>query len=326
MPSQNPLPTTLGGTQVYFNGIAAPLVMVSPTMVNAQIPWELGDTTSINAYVRSESDSGAVTVTTPVAVTIVTANPGIYRAAEHRARRSALSIMLRATPPVSCRWMEPPPPGIPRPSASKTAAIRTPCKAATRVTGIRDALVNLINQDPKVTAAPSGEFQRIILRARVQGPEGNGLAYTASASSSATVIMTAIGSSLCCAAVANSAVTPQNPAVPGELIYVYATGLGLPVLTDGNKDLIQTGVQYPAGGPVTTPASFVNAIAGGQDRGCDLRDDCTRECRTLPGPAPPQSRPSHRSLLAVDHRPGHLCEQHRHVADCIGWRGRGDGA
>ena len=64
------------------------------------------------------------------------------------------------------------------------------------VTGIRDALVNLINQDPKVTAAPSGEFQRIILRARVQGPEGNGLAYTASASSTATVIMTAIGSSL----------------------------------------------------------------------------------------------------------------------------------
>ena len=46
--------------------------------VNAQIPWELGDTTSINAYVRSESDDGSVIVTTPVAVTIVTANPGIY--------------------------------------------------------------------------------------------------------------------------------------------------------------------------------------------------------------------------------------------------------
>jgi hypothetical protein len=52
------LPTKLGGTQVYFNGIPAPLVMVSPTAINAQIPWELGDTTSINAYVRSESDDG----------------------------------------------------------------------------------------------------------------------------------------------------------------------------------------------------------------------------------------------------------------------------
>jgi uncharacterized protein (TIGR03437 family) len=56
----------------------------------------------------------------------------------------------------------------------------------------------------------------------------------------------------------------DNPAVPGELIYIYATGLGMPVLTDANKDLIQTGVQYPMGGPVTTPASFVNAIAGGK--------------------------------------------------------------
>src|ERR1035441_3477890 len=76
--TQTALPTTLGGTQVYFNGIAAPLTLVSPTMVNAQIPWELGDTTSISAYVRSVSDDGSVMVTTPVAVTIVGANPGIY--------------------------------------------------------------------------------------------------------------------------------------------------------------------------------------------------------------------------------------------------------
>jgi uncharacterized protein (TIGR03437 family) len=48
------------------------------------------------------------------------------------------------------------------------------------------------------------------------------------------------------------------------MIYVYATGLGVPVLNDGNKDLIQTGIQYPVDGPVTTPASFVNAIAGGK--------------------------------------------------------------
>ena len=132
------------------------------------------------------------------------------------------------------------------------------------VTGIRNALINLINQDPKVTASPSGEFQRIILRARVQGPDGNGIAYSASASSSATVIMTAIGNTLCCAAIANSPVTRQNPAIPGEFIYVYATGLGVPTLTDANKDLIKTGTQYPQGGPVTSPASFVNSIAGGK--------------------------------------------------------------
>jgi uncharacterized protein (TIGR03437 family) len=132
------------------------------------------------------------------------------------------------------------------------------------ITGVRDALVNLINLDPKVIAEPSGEFQRIVLKARVQGPDGNNLPYTASASSSATVIMTAIGSVLCCAAVGGSPVTQQSPAVPGELIYVYATGLGVPVLTDANTGIIQTGVQYPASGPVTTPASFVNSIAGGK--------------------------------------------------------------
>ena len=56
----------------------------------------------------------------------------------------------------------------------------------------------------------------------------------------------------------------ENPAIPGELIYVYATGLGTPTLNDGNKDLIQTGYKYPADGPVTTPASFMNSIAGGK--------------------------------------------------------------
>jgi uncharacterized protein (TIGR03437 family) len=262
-PKQNPLPNTLGGTQVYFNGIAAPLVMVSPNVVNAQIPWELADTTSISAFVRSQSDDGSVVVTTPVAVSIVTANPGIY--AQPNTNPSVGLIYhasSSATGIVSVDGTA---------TAGDTATVTIEDRSYTytvqsgdTVTGIRDALVNLINQDPKVIAIASGEFQRIILQARVQGPEGNGLVYGASASSSATVIMTAIGTNLCCAAVANSPITPQNPAIPGELIYVYATGLGLPVLSDSNKDLIQTGFQYPTNGPVTTPASFVNSIAGGK--------------------------------------------------------------
>jgi uncharacterized protein (TIGR03437 family) len=262
-PKQNPLPNTLGGTQVYFNGIAAPLVMVSPNVVNAQIPWELADTTSISAFVRSQSDDGSVVVTTPVAVSIVTANPGIY--AQPNTNPSVGLIYhgsSSATGIVSVDGTA---------TAGDTATVGIEDRSYTytvqsgdTVTGIRDALVNLINQDPKVIAIASGEFQRIILQARVQGPEGNGIVYTATASSSATVIMTAIGTNLCCAAVANSPITPQNPAVPGELIYVYATGLGLPVLSDSNKDLIQTGYQYPTSGPVTTPASFVNSIAGGK--------------------------------------------------------------
>jgi uncharacterized protein (TIGR03437 family) len=198
-----------------------------------------------------------------VAVTIVPANPGIYAQPNtspsvgvvYHASSSATGIIsvdgtATAGDTVTV--------GIEDRSYTYTV------QSGDTLTSVRDALVNLINQDPKVAATPSGEFQRIILTARIQGPDGNGLPYTATASSSASVIMTAIGSSLCCAAVADSPVTVDNPAVPGELIYVYATGLGLPVLTDANKDLIQTGVQYPLGGPVTTPASFVNAIAGGK--------------------------------------------------------------
>src|SRR5262249_5030312 len=105
---------------------------------------------------------------------------------------------------------------------------------------IRDALVSLINQDPKVTAEASCVFDRIMLRARAQGPDGNGITYGASASSTATVIMTAIGGSLCCANVEGSPVTQDNPAAPGEVVVVYATGLGLPDLNDTNKELLTT--------------------------------------------------------------------------------------
>jgi uncharacterized protein (TIGR03437 family) len=124
--------------------------------------------------------------------------------------------------------------------------------------------VALINQDPKVTATASGVFDRILLQAKVQGPEANGLAYNASASNGATVVMTAIGTQLCCANVAGSPVTQDNPAVAGEMIIVYATGLGLPVLTGDNQPFIVTGAQFPSDGPVTSPASSVNSIAGGK--------------------------------------------------------------
>ena len=61
-----------------------------------------------------------------------------------------------------------------------------------------------------------------------------------------------------------SPVTNDNPAIPGEMIVVYATGLGLPILNDTNKDFLVTGSQWPKNGPVTAPASPVNSIAGGK--------------------------------------------------------------
>jgi hypothetical protein len=130
---------------------------------------------------------------------------------------------------------------------------------------IRDNLVAQINADPKVTAAAAGVFDRILLKARIEGPEGNGITYGASASSGATVIMTAFSSSgtLCCANVEGAPVTADNPAAPGEVINVYATGLGLPVLSDTVSSTLTTGSVWPKGLPITSPIVSVSAIAGG---------------------------------------------------------------
>jgi phage tail sheath gpL-like len=258
--SQTSLPTQLDGTEVYFNGIRAPLYYVSPTQINAQVPWELNDTTSINAFVRSVMGDGSVVNTTPVAVTIVPANPGVFTVGSsgvgviYHGSSSAVGIISVdgtvtagdvATVTVEDR------------SYSYTV------QSSDTLDSIRDNLIALINQDPKVTAQAAGVYDRIIITARVEGPEGNGISISGSADASATVIITAFSTTLCCANVAGGLVTPENPAIPGETVVVYATGLGLPVLSDQVAAALQTGVQYPPNAPPTSPQSAVSSIAGG---------------------------------------------------------------
>ena len=85
----------------------------------------------------------------------------------------------------------------------------------------------MINQDPVVEASPASAFTRIRLRARKAGPEGNGTVYTGSSREGDAVIITATTPALCCANRKYSLVTENNPALPGETIIVYATGLGI---------------------------------------------------------------------------------------------------
>ncbi len=261
--NKSPLPNSLGNSQVYFNGIPAPMVLASPTKVTAQIPWEIADTTSINAYVRSVAPDGTVQVSTPVAVTIVPANPGIY--AQPNTAPSVGLVYHGSSTATGIVSVD----GTAKAGDTATVTVLNRSYTYTVQSGdtldsIRDALIALINQDPQVSAEASGVFDRILLRARVQGPEGNGLTYTASANSSASVIMTAIGTALCCANVEGAPVTQDNPAVPGEFIVVYATGVGLPVLSDTNKSLLQTGVAWPVDGPQTAPTTAMNATAAGK--------------------------------------------------------------
>ena len=68
---------------------------------------------------------------------------------------------------------------------------------------------------------------------------------------------------LCCASAGGTLVTKDAPAVPGETIIVYATGLGLPVLTSDVQPYVLTGVTYQ-GSAANTPKQTVSSLAGGK--------------------------------------------------------------
>jgi uncharacterized protein (TIGR03437 family) len=268
--SQNALPTELAGAQVYFNGIRAPLLYVSPTQINAQIPWEVNPTTSISAYVRAAGSDGGIVVTTPVAVTIVVGNPGLF---EYYGSGSGLPVGVvlhgssNAIGAVSVDALAPTAGDVVSITIDTRSYSYTVQNGDTQET-IRDALVALINaSDPVVAASPAGLFARVILKAKVEGPEGDGIPYSTNATGVngglVTETMTALTPALCGANVAYSLVTPDNPAVPGEVVIAYATGLGMPVATDLTSALVKTGVQYPPGAPVTQPPVLTNAMVGG---------------------------------------------------------------
>lgn len=68
-----PLPAQLGGTQVLFGSIPAPLLYVSPNQITAQVPFEIPDVSAVNLVVQSGAGSSA-----PVQVTLLAQDPGIF--------------------------------------------------------------------------------------------------------------------------------------------------------------------------------------------------------------------------------------------------------
>jgi len=120
----------------------------------------------------------------------------------------------------------------------------------TSLDNIRDGLINLINNapDPLVSAVKSNIYDRIELTALLPGNAGNGIAIAGSASSTANVIITALSSATCCANTAGAQVTNDNPAVPGENLYVFATGLG-----PDFPRAVNTGQVTPNDGSLSSP-------------------------------------------------------------------------
>src|SRR5258708_12307106 len=204
-------------------------MMVSPTQIPRQIPFEVNDSSGVSAFVRTVL-GGNVFSTTAVSVPIVFSNPGIFADPIGNDPRRAMAThsSSNAIAVVSVDGIA---------HANDVASITIEDRVysytvqSTDDTAlIRDAFIAQINanSNEKVIATPSGQFTRIILTAKVAGPDGNGIAITGTNTAGASIIITALNAQTCCASVAGSMVTTDNPAVPGEGISIFATGIGFP--------------------------------------------------------------------------------------------------
>jgi uncharacterized protein (TIGR03437 family) len=248
-----PLPLDLGGVQVYFDGIRSPIFFVSPGQVNAQVPYEVADSNSSSSYIRTTHSNGAVTITNAVGVPIAQQNPGIF-AEEGQDPRVALAYhgSSNATGTITIT-------GSIQANDVGTITIedrsyKYTVQATDTLNTVRDALIALINANPgeRVVALVGGAFTRILLRAKVAGPEGNNIPLATSSTNSTSGASPQLSLGLsnvftCCANRAGAPITVDNPAQPGETFYVYATGLG-PV-TDLNGNLISVLDGVPYNGP-----------------------------------------------------------------------------
>lgn len=244
--SQGYYPGDLGGVEVYFDGIKAPLFYVSPTQINTQVPFEVNGSNGVSSFVRTVHNDGSITSTTAISVPIVPDNPGIFAEPGQDPRAGIVyHTSSNAIALVSVDGSI-----LANDVATVTIEDRSysyTIESTDSLTTVRDALIALINAnvDEKVTASPSGQFTRIVLTAKVAGPDGNGIPVSVSESpTTALIILTALSPSTCCANVAGARVTLDNPAVPGEVLTLYAAGIGLATLADGATPAGATGQIY----------------------------------------------------------------------------------
>jgi uncharacterized protein (TIGR03437 family) len=256
-------PLELANTQVFIDGSPAPLIYVSPHQINAQMPLFGADTGSVSVYVRTQHVDGSVTVTTAVPVTVLPENPGIFAQGGNDPRPG---LVYHGSPFAN---------GLISVDGTIKAGDVGTIKISSRtynytvlstdtLTTVTQALAKLVNKDPQVIAYPADAFTRVVLQARKEGKAGEGITFAASVNTGASLLLTPIGvtnsagsTELCCANTGR--VTGQNPAIPGELITIYATGLG--ALATPNAGYT-TGRRYD--GPAAQPAVFLSSLAGGK--------------------------------------------------------------
>ena len=84
-----PLSNSLGGTQVFVGGIAAPILMVSPGQVDVQVPFELPDSLSFDVVVRTAAGDSA-----PLNTVLLAQDPGIFSVSRQGAAVSSSNPIL----------------------------------------------------------------------------------------------------------------------------------------------------------------------------------------------------------------------------------------
>jgi uncharacterized protein (TIGR03437 family) len=259
------LSTTLANTQVFIDGLPAFLVSVSPTQINAQMPFEVDNRTSVSVYVRSVRPDGSIQVSNPEAVPIVLANPGIFAddGSEPRAGR-VFHAFSNATGAISIDGT------ITAGDIGVISIVDTSgnsvsytytVQAGDSLGTVQQAFVGLINADANspVTAVASNVFTRILLVAKASGTDPQAVTYSATVTTGTGLILTALTSQLCCANAGGARVTADNPAAPGEVVFVYATGLGESVSGSVDSGLVLTDANL--NDPPVTPVDSI--LAGG---------------------------------------------------------------
>jgi uncharacterized protein (TIGR03437 family) len=269
--SASQLPFQLAGVELYIDGMRAPLFAVSPTQIKAVLPWSVFGSATASSWLRIAHANGSVTVTNAVNIPVVSSNPGIFadttpgapepRAATavHGSSYATATILIGGTTQAGDTGVI----TIGNNRYSYTAS------ANDNLGTIEVGLVNLINANPseQVVASVANEGFTIALRAKAPGPVGNGISVSTSTSTLGTNIsgvllsLTATNTETCCASIAGSLITPSNPAVPGETIIVYATGMGLITPDSARLTLIgRDGAPYN-GPAANTPVDSASSSA-----------------------------------------------------------------
>jgi len=110
------------------------------------------------------------------------------------------------------------------------------------------------------------------LISRRPGRTGDDVRYSAFIPGGSAITAVAQTTNLCCGNDRFAPVTPDNPALPGEKIIVFGTGLGLTSPRDGQEGL-ETGKKTPGGVNFLVPLhpdDFVSSLAGGKTASVDF--------------------------------------------------------